>query len=90
MATQLLPEAADRTRVVTQYLFVAEDVARVGFDPSPVVDFCELVSSQDFAVSERVQRGVSSRGFAGGVLPEKDEYVHEFVTRYLQLRDGSS
>ena len=89
VATQLLPEAADRTRVITQYLFVAEDVARPGFDPSPVVDFCELVSSQDFAVSERVQRGVSSRGFAGGVLPEKDEYVHEFVTRYLRLRDGS-
>jgi Rieske 2Fe-2S family protein len=82
VSTRLAPEGPTRTRVYSEYLFIPEDMAEPDFDPRPVVDFCELVAHQDFAVSERVQRGVTSRGFAFGVYPEKDSYVHAFNEYY--------
>jgi Rieske 2Fe-2S family protein len=84
--TSLFPVAADRTVVVAEYLFAADDVARADFDPSPEIDLNELVGGQDFAVCEMVQRGVSSPAFAGGGLTHKDRYVTEFVERYLDIR----
>ncbi len=84
--TALFPVAADRTVVVAEYLFAADDVDRPDFDPSPEVGLNELVGGQDFTVCEMVQRGVSSPSFAGGGLTEKDAYVAEFVDRYLDIR----
>lgn len=84
--TTLFPIAPDRTVVVAEYLFAAEDIDRPDFDPSPEVDLNELVGTQDFAVCEMVQRGVSSRSFAGGGLTAKDAFVTEFVHRYLDIR----
>ncbi len=84
--TSLFPIATDETLVVAEYLFAATDVERAGFDPAPEVSFNELVGAQDFDVCEMVQRGVSSRAFAGGGLTAKDAYVAEFVTRYLDIR----
>jgi Rieske 2Fe-2S family protein len=84
--TALFPIAADRTLVVAEYLFAADDVARPDFDPAPEVDFNELVGAQDFAVCEMVQRGVSSPAFTSGGLTQKDEYVADFVARYLAVR----
>lgn len=84
--SQLLPLGPDTTKVIAHYLFVASDLDREDFDPSPVVDFSELVARQDFEVAERVQRGVSSASFDHGVLPEKDDAVYAFVERYLAAR----
>ena len=82
VATRLVPEGPTQTRVLTEYLFLPEDIAEPDFDHQPVVDFCELVAGQDYAVSERVQRGITSRGFAHGVYPLKDDYVHQFNEYY--------
>jgi Rieske 2Fe-2S family protein len=88
MIIQLLPISPLQTRVVDTFLFNAVDVDSKDFDPSAVVDFNELVSRQDYAVCERVQKGVSSKAFTHGVFAEKDIYVYEFVKRYLKLRDN--
>jgi Rieske 2Fe-2S family protein len=88
VSTCLIPEGPTQTRVVTEYLFMPEDIARPDFDPQPVIDFCELVAGQDYTVCERVQRGVQSRAFDHGVYPAKDEYVYQFNQRYLRRRDG--
>ncbi|MEO6124741.1 MAG: SRPBCC family protein [Ilumatobacteraceae bacterium] len=58
MSTTLHPRSAGHTTVVTECLFDADVVAAPGFDPSPVVDFNELVGQQDCDVCEMVQRGV--------------------------------
>ncbi len=80
---------ASRTRIVTEYLFHPDEVAHPGFDPSPVVDFSELVARQDYDVCEGVQQGVSSRVFDHGVLAPKDALLAEFHARYRRQRDGS-
>ena len=85
VATRLIPEGPTQTRIVTEYLFIPEDVAASDFDPEPVVRFCEMVAGQDYEVCERVQRGLTSRGFEHGVYPARDEYVHEFDEYYREL-----
>ncbi len=80
----MIPRGATHTTIVTEYLFAPEAVADPGFDPSPVVDFSELVARQDYDVCERVQRGVTSRAYAGGgIYARKDEDLWHFNARYL-------
>jgi phenylpropionate dioxygenase-like ring-hydroxylating dioxygenase large terminal subunit len=80
--TAMFPVDAGTTVVVAEYLFAADDVRSDGFDPTPVVEFNELVGRQDYAVCERVQRGVASSAFSSGYLTEKDQFVAEFVEHY--------
>lgn len=84
--TAIFPVAPDRSLVVGEYLFHPDDVVRPDFDPTPEVEFNELVGAQDYVVCEMVQRGVASPAFTGGGLTRKDEYVAHFVERYLDIR----
>jgi Rieske 2Fe-2S family protein len=87
LATCLHPRGPGQTTVVSEYLFRPEVVDEPGFDPSEIVEFNELVNRQDFAVCERVQRGVGSRAFTHGIYAAKDELPFAFSRRYLGLRD---
>ena len=84
LATAVFPTGPRSCLLVTEYLFSPEAVADPGFDPTPVVEFNELVIRQDNDACERVQRGVTSRAFDHGVFPEKDSWVYEFDQRYLR------
>jgi Rieske 2Fe-2S family protein len=84
--TAIFPLGPDRSLVVGEYLFHPDEVARPDFDPAPEVAFNELVGAQDYEVCEMVQRGVASKAFTSGGLTRKDEYVADFVRRYLDIR----
>ena len=56
------------------------------FDPTPIVEFNELVAAQDNLVCERVHQGVSSLAFDTGVLTPKDQLVIDFTQHYLAAR----
>ena len=60
------PVAADRTTIECLLLFHPDEVARDGFAPSDAADFWHMVNLQDWAICERVQRGMSSRTFDHG------------------------
>ncbi len=80
--TTLVPRSPSHTTIVSEYLFVPSSVDAADFDPSPVVEFSELVARQDYEVCERVQRGVSSRAFTKGIYADKDSLAHEFNEWY--------
>lgn len=82
--TTMFPVAADRTVVTAEYLFAPETIVAPGFDPTPIVEFSELVAAQDFDVCERVQRGVGSRFFTHGVLTPKDDWVIHYTKHYAE------
>jgi Rieske 2Fe-2S family protein len=69
-----------------EYMFAPETIAAEGFDPSPIVEFSELVGAQDNLVCERVQLGVSSHAFTHGVLSPKDDLVIDITMHYLESR----
>ncbi len=84
--TTLFPVAPDRTVVVGEYLFAPDFADSPEHDPSEVIAFNELVGRQDNVVCERVQQGVSSKSFVGGVLTDKDDLVASFNRHYLAVR----
>jgi Rieske 2Fe-2S family protein len=79
------PLAADRTRVVCEWLFTPEAVARPGFDPADMVDFWDVTNRQDWALCERTQRGAASRGFRPGPYQPTEDCVHTFDRWYADL-----
>jgi Rieske 2Fe-2S family protein len=88
LATAVFPTGPTSCRLVTEYLFSPEAFEDPEFDPSPVVQFNELVTHQDGEACERVQRGVTSRAFDHGVFPAKDAWVYGFDQRYLRDVEG--
>ncbi len=82
------PPGPRSCRLVTEYLFAPEAIDDPDFDPTPVIEFNELVTHQDNEACERVQVGVTSRAFDHGVFPAKDSWVHGFDQRYLRDVEG--
>ncbi|HRB03598.1 MAG TPA: SRPBCC family protein, partial [Ilumatobacteraceae bacterium] len=86
VVTSLFPKGPNHTTVVMEFMFAPEVIADPAFDPTPIIEFNELVADQDNAVCERVHLGVSSRAFTHGVLTPKDELVIAFTQHYLAAR----
>jgi len=75
----LLPLAADRSRVVCDWLFPPAEVARPGFDPTDAVDVFDITNRQDWEVCELTQLGMSSRAYAhGGLYVENELHIAAF------------
>jgi Rieske 2Fe-2S family protein len=81
----LWPEAVDRTRIECRFLFHKDEIARADFDPSDAVDFWDMVNRQDWAVCERVQRGMSARVHDYGYYSPMEDYSLD-IRRYIADR----
>ena len=86
----LFPKGPHHTTMTMQYMFSPETIASPDFDPTPTIQFNDLIAEQDSAVCERVHKGVMSRAFDHGVLTPKDSLVIEFTQHYLKARDPIS
>lgn len=78
------PLSTDATRVVCDWYFPPETIARPGFDPAPAVDFWDLTNRQDWALCARVQAGAASRGYVPGPFHPSERCVHAFDHWYAQ------
>ncbi|MGD9597896.1 MAG: aromatic ring-hydroxylating dioxygenase subunit alpha [Steroidobacteraceae bacterium] len=76
------PLAPDRTRVVCEWLVTADALAAKDFDPSDVVEFWDVTNRQDWALCERAQAGVTSRGYRPGPYQSSEDCVHIFDRWY--------
>lgn len=89
MIYRLEPVDVAHTRIVSEFLFDPDTIARADFDPSDIVDFWDLVSRQDWAVCERAQLGMSSAAYSGGgVSPFNDRWIAAFKHRYQESMGG--
>ncbi len=77
---RLWPEAAGRTRIVSEIWFPPAAAALAGFDPTPVFSFWDRVNAEDRAICEAQQRGLGSPGFRGGCYTEVEESSHRFAS----------
>ena len=57
------------------------------FDPSDAVDFWHLVNQQDWAICERVQKGMASRVHNYGILSPMEDWNLD-LRRYVKDRIG--
>ncbi len=78
MSHQVWPLDAERSRVMCQWLFHPETMARADFDPSDAVDFWDLTNRQDWRVCELQQQGTRSRAYVPGRYALMEDMVHAF------------
>jgi Rieske 2Fe-2S family protein len=76
------PVSPDRTRVVCEFLFTQEALARPDFDPGDMVEFWDITNRQDWGLCERAQRGAHSRGYRPGPYQPSEDCVHMFDRWY--------
>ncbi len=88
-AFTLWPLAAGRTRVVCDFLFHPEEIARADFDPHDAVEFWDLINRQDWAICEEVQRGMSSRVHRFGYYAPMEDLSLD-IRRYVADRIGEA
>jgi len=72
-AYTIVPRGPGVTRVVCDFLFHPDEIARSTFDPSDAVSFWDLVNRQDWKICESVQRGMASRAFTGGYFAPMED-----------------
>jgi Rieske 2Fe-2S family protein len=85
MTHQVWPVGPERSRVVCEWFFDPEVMARADFDPSDAVDFWDLTNRQDWAVCERQQAGTRSSAYVPGRYSLMEDMVHAFD---VMLADG--
>lgn len=78
MTHQVWPLDAEHSRVICEWFFEPETMARPDFDPSDAVDFWDLTNRQDWAVCERQQAGTRSRAYVAGRYSLMEDMVHAF------------
>ncbi len=76
------PIAPDRTHIVCEWLFTEEAVKQKDFDPRDIVEFWDVTNAQDWALCERAQAGITSRGFRQGPYQTSEDCVHTFDRWY--------
>jgi glycine betaine catabolism A len=85
----LLPDGADRTIIVNEFLFHPSEMAEAGFDPGDAIEFWETVNLQDWRICESVQQGMRSRMFRSGYYAPMESASLD-IRRYVGERVGES
>jgi len=75
---RLLPLGPERMELRAEYLFAPTALASEGFDLRKVVDFADLVMSEDARACEINQRGLHALPHRVGVLMPEEYMVHSF------------
>lgn len=72
------PQAPDRTTLVAEWHFHANAIAGPDFVADDAVEFWDRTNREDWAVSERAQRGISSRGYTPGPYSTRETQLGDF------------
>ena len=84
VTTRLLPAGLHATRARITWLVHEDAVEGVDYDTASLLPFWQRTSEQDWALCERVQRGVASSAYRPGPLSEGREYnLDAFLRWYL-------
>jgi Rieske 2Fe-2S family protein len=81
------PEAPDRTRLVGEWHFHPEEIARPGFVSEDAVEFWDRTNREDWAICEQAQLGIASRGYRPGPYAAREAQLWEF-DRFIVDRVG--
>jgi Rieske 2Fe-2S family protein len=78
MTHRVEPVSPGRSRVICEWLFHPDTMARADFDPSDAVGFWDLTNRQDWRVCELQQQGTASRAYRPGRYSYMEDMVHAF------------
>ena len=78
LTVSIWPEAPDRTRLVSEWHFHPDEIARPGFVYEDAVEFWDVTNREDWAISERSHKGITSRGYTPGPYSSRETQLWEF------------
>lgn len=78
LTVSIWPEASDRTRLVAGWHFHKDEIAQPGFVYEDAVEFWDVTNREDWAISERSQQGIASRGYTPGPYSTREIQLWEF------------
>ena len=78
MTITIWPQDSGRTKLVAEWHFHPDEIAKPGFVFEDAVDFWDRTNREDWAISEQSYRGISSRGYAPGPYSERERQLWEF------------
>ena len=82
------PQTPARTRLVGEWHFHPDEIARPEFVYEDAVEFWDITNREDWAISERSQQGISSRGYTPGPYSAREMQLWEF-DQFTLARTGS-
>jgi glycine betaine catabolism A len=83
----LWPLDSGHTRIICDFLFDPEEMARPDFDPTDAVEFWDLINRQDWAICQRVQLGMQCRVHEFGYYAPMEDLSLD-IRRYVCERLG--
>ena len=78
LTVTIWPQAPDRTRLVSEWHFHPDEIAKPGFVYEDAVEFWDVTNREDWAISERSQQGIASRGYTPGPYSNRETQLWEF------------
>ncbi|MBV8475951.1 MAG: aromatic ring-hydroxylating dioxygenase subunit alpha [Acidobacteria bacterium] len=78
MAHRLWPEGVDLTRVVCEWYFHPEEMAKPNFHADDAVEFWDTTNREDWAICELAQKGISSRAYVPGPYSRREGLLSAF------------
>lgn len=81
----LFPQGPERSKVVCDWLFHPDEVAKPDFDPSDTVAAFDITNMQDWEICELTQLGMTSKAFErGGVFVANEQHITAFRDLVLE------
>jgi Rieske 2Fe-2S family protein len=74
----LLPLGPEKTELKVEYLFPPQSLADPAFDMRNIVDFTNLVMTEDAGVCELNQRGLHAGPHVRGVVMPEEYVIRQF------------
>ena len=78
MTHTLWPRAHDRTEIVCEFHFRADELARPDVQIDDAVEFWDLTNKEDWWIAEQSQAGISSRAYTPGPYSEREALLWSF------------
>jgi Rieske 2Fe-2S family protein len=78
MTHTLWPRAHDRTEIICEWHFHADEMAKPGFQIDDAIEFWDLTNREDWWIAEQSQAGINSRVYTPGPYSEREELLWSF------------
>ena len=78
MTHTLWPRAVDRTDVICEWHFHADEMVKPNFEGDDAVEFWDMTNREDWAISELSQAGIMSRAYKPGPYSRCESLPHAF------------
>ncbi len=78
LTVTIWPQSAGTTRLVSEWHFHPDEIATPGFVYDDAIEFWDRTNREDWAISERSYKGISSRGYSPGPYSNREQQLWEF------------